>query len=55
MERQAGSIVVNNEVLAKYNLPMPQTYEDLLDPMYKGLIAMPDPKSAEQVISSTKG
>ncbi len=46
LERQAGSIVVNNEVLAKYNLPMPQTYEDLLDPMYKGLIAMPDPKSS---------
>ena len=46
LDRQAGSIVVNNEVLAKYNLPMPQTYEDLLDPMYKGLIAMPDPKSS---------
>lgn len=46
LERQAGSIVVNNEVLEKYNLPIPKTYEDLLDPMYKGLVAMPDPKSS---------
>lgn len=45
-ERQAGSIVLNEDVLEKYNLPAPTSYEDLLDPMYKGLIAMPDPKSS---------
>ena len=45
-ERQAGSIVINNDVLKKYNLPMPKTYEDLLNPVYKNLIAMPDPKSS---------
>lgn len=44
--RQAGSIVVNEEILEKHNLPAPETYEDLLDPMYKDLIAMPDPKSS---------
>lgn len=45
-ERQAGAIVVNRQILEKYGLPMPQSYEDLLDPRYKGLIAMPDPKSS---------
>jgi len=45
-ERQAGAIVVNTDVLAKYNLEAPESYEDLLDPTYKGLIAMPDPVSS---------
>lgn len=45
-ERQNGSIIVNKTVLEKYNLSMPRTYEDLLNPEYKNLIAMPDPKSS---------
>lgn len=45
-ERQAGSFIINKNVLKKYNLPEPKTYEDLLDPEYKNLIAMPDPKSS---------
>lgn len=45
-DRQAGSIIINKEVLKKHNLEIPKTYEDLLDPQYKGLIAMPDPKSS---------
>lgn len=45
-ERQAGSIIINNTVLKKHNLPMPETYEDLLDPVYRNMIAMPDPKSS---------
>lgn len=45
-ERQAGSIVVNTRVLEKYQLSVPETYEDLLKPEYKNLIAMPDPKSS---------
>ncbi len=45
-ERQAGAIIVNEAVLEKNGLPVPTTYEDLLDPCYKGLIAMPDPKSS---------
>lgn len=45
-ERFAGSIIVNTQVLEKRGLPAPKTYEDLLDPMYQGLIAMPDPKSS---------
>lgn len=45
-ERQAGAIVVNRDVLNKYGLEAPTCYEDLLKPEYKGLIAMPDPKSS---------
>ena len=45
-ERQAGAIVCNTAVLEKYGLEAPKSYEDLLKPEYKGLIAMPDPKSS---------
>lgn len=45
-ERQAGSIVVNTEILDKYGLEAPKTYADLLKPEYKDLVAMPDPKSS---------
>lgn len=45
-EKQAGSFIINKDVLKKKGLPMPTSYEDLLKPEYKGLIAMPDPKSS---------
>lgn len=45
-ERQAGSIIVNKTILEKEGLPIPETYEDLLNPVYKNYIAMPDPKSS---------
>ena len=45
-ERQAGAIIVNRDILNKYGLEAPKTYEDLLKPEYKGLVAMPDPKSS---------
>lgn len=45
-ERQAGSVIVNKTILEKEELPMPETYEDLLNPVYKNYIAMPDPKSS---------
>lgn len=45
-ERQAGAIIVNTDILAKCGLEAPETYEDLLKPEYKGLVAMPDPKSS---------
>lgn len=32
--------------MKKHHLPVPQTYEDLLDPQYRNLIAMPDPKTS---------
>lgn len=45
-ERFAGAIVVNEQVLQKYNLEPPKEYNDLLKPEYENLIAMPDPKSS---------
>ncbi|MEG0519752.1 MAG: extracellular solute-binding protein [Erysipelotrichaceae bacterium] len=45
-ERQAGSIIVNQDILKKHHLQAPKTYEDLCKPEYKGLVAMPDPKSS---------
>lgn len=45
-DRQAGSIIVNKTILERENLPIPETYEDLLNPIYKNYIAMPDPKSS---------
>ena len=45
-DRQAGAIIVNRDILDKHGLEAPQTYEDLLKPEYKGMIAMPDPKSS---------
>ena len=44
--RQAGSVVINKDILDKYDLPIPETYEDLLNPVYKNMIAMPDPKTS---------
>ncbi len=45
-ERDAGAFIVNPELLAKHNLEVPQTYEDLLNPKFKNLIAMPNPKTS---------
>lgn len=41
------AFLVNKEVLASNNVTdIPQTYEDLLDPQYKGLIALSNPASS---------
>ena len=44
--RTSGAIVVNTEVLNSLGLPEPTCYDDLLNPIYKGLISMPDPKAS---------
>lgn len=45
-ERFAGAIIVNKTLLDKMNLPLPVRYEDLINPVYRDMIAMPDPKSS---------
>lgn len=45
-ERQAGTFIINKEVLKKHGLKAPTTYQDLLKPEYQDLIAMPDPKTS---------
>ena len=40
------NLIVDNKYLEEHNLSVPKTYEDLLKPEYKNLIAMPDPKTS---------
>ena len=44
--RNGGCIAVNLDRLEELGLDMPTSYEDLLDPQYKGQISMPNPASS---------
>jgi len=44
--RNGGCIAVNRMVLSEQNLPIPESYADLLNPVYRGLISMPNPLSS---------
>lgn len=44
--RNGGGIILNTKLLEKRGLEEPQSYEDLLDPQYKNLISMPNPKAS---------
>jgi len=44
--KSAGCIVISESFLAARNLPVPQSYQDLIKPEYKGVISMPNPKSS---------
>ncbi len=44
--RESACIAINEEMLREKGLPIPQSYEDLLDPQYKGLITMANPKTS---------
>jgi len=41
-----AAFCVNNEVLQAKNLPMPTSWADLLNPVYKGEVVMPNPASS---------
>lgn len=44
--RNGGAIVINRKELERLGLDAPSSYDDLLDPKYKGLISMPNPMSS---------
>jgi len=44
--RNGGCIAINRMVLSDRNIPVPESYEDLLKPEYHGLISMPNPRSS---------
>ena len=44
--KNGGCIILNKDVLKAKNLPAPKSYNDLLNPVYKGLISMPNPASS---------
>lgn len=45
-ERNGGAVILNPDVLQKKGIAEPTCYDDLLKPEYKGLVAMPSPKSS---------
>lgn len=44
--RNGGAIILNMDVINEKGLDVPTSYRDLLDPQYKGLISMPNPKTS---------
>lgn len=44
--RNGGAIILNMDKITELGLDEPTCYEDLLDPQYKGLISMPNPKTS---------
>ncbi|MCL2129945.1 MAG: extracellular solute-binding protein [Treponema sp.] len=45
-DKSSGAIVINRAKLESLGLPIPASYRDLLNPSYKGLISMPNPKTS---------
>lgn len=44
--RESACIAINEDMLREKGLPIPESYDDLLDPQYKGLISMANPKTS---------
>jgi iron(III) transport system substrate-binding protein len=42
----AAALIPNTKVLEDKNLPMPKGWKDLLNPVYKGMLIMPNPASS---------
>jgi iron(III) transport system substrate-binding protein len=45
-DKSSGAVVINRAKLESQGLPVPQSFRELLDPRYKGLLSMPNPKSS---------
>jgi iron(III) transport system substrate-binding protein len=45
-DKSSGAVVINRSKLESAGLPLPASYQDLLNPVYKGLISMPNPKTS---------
>ena len=44
--RNGGAVIINRKVLDKYNLDVPESYNDLLKEEYRNMISMPNPVSS---------
>jgi len=44
--KSAGCVAINEQFLTERNLPVPASYYDLINPVYRGYISMPNPKSS---------
>lgn len=49
------AFLVNTQVCEDAGVPIPTSFEDLLDPCYKGMIVMPDPTSSGTGMLSVNG
>ena len=45
-DKSSGAIVISRPKLESLGLPVPASYQDLLNPIYKSLISMPNPKTS---------
>ena len=45
-DKSSGAIVISPTKLESLKLPVPKSYQDLLKPIYKGQISMPNPKTS---------
>jgi iron(III) transport system substrate-binding protein len=45
-DKSSGSVIINRSKLEDAGLPVPNSYQDLLKPIYNGLISMPNPKTS---------
>ncbi|MDR2864305.1 MAG: extracellular solute-binding protein [Spirochaetaceae bacterium] len=45
-DKSSGAIVINRAKLVELGLPIPASYNDLLNPVYKGRLSMPNPKTS---------
>ena len=45
-DKSSGAIIISRPRLQSLNLPVPASYQDLLNPIYKGSISMPNPKTS---------
>lgn len=45
--RESACVAMNVGELEARGIPVPESYDDLLDPAYKGLVSMANPKSSE--------
>lgn len=44
--KEGGCIIINPSMLEEHRMPVPGSYQDLLNPQYKGLISMASPLSS---------
>ena len=44
--RESACIATNDNILSERGIPTPPSYQDLLDPVYAGVVSMPNPKTS---------
>ena len=45
-DKSSGAIIINRSKLDSLGLPLPKSYDELLNPVYNKLVSMPNPKTS---------